>query len=295
VTDTATETSPVTTTEENTEVPPVENTEAVVTEEVTSAEFDLREKQAQAILDGLLSRIGTVDDADPWLKLYIYGSPGAGKTTWTATAPDQLSYNVERGAKVLRGHKDKINGFLDVMEYTSIFQARQLVRLLKEKNPAFDKYKTFTVDSGSELQGKFNKELIDATCAVDPTWDRTKMPDGGWNQSTQFMKDFFDDLRNLDRHVIVTGHVKEEKDESTGRMIIRPNLTPAVVNAMAGVFDAVLYLERVEEPDGTVRRMLRTQPTSRPTSIMAKTRINNLDSILADSDFSTILTAYLAQ
>jgi hypothetical protein len=109
------------------------------------------------------------------------------------------------------------------------------------------------------------------------------------------MKDFFDDLRELDRHVIVTGHAKEEKDESTGRLLIRPNLTPQVVAAMAGIFDAVLYLERIEEPDGTVKRMLRTQPTSRPTSIMAKTRINNLDTILADSDFNTILTAYLAQ
>ncbi|HET7713681.1 MAG TPA: AAA family ATPase, partial [Patescibacteria group bacterium] len=254
--------------------------------------FDAAVTEADAILDALLSRIGDVTEGDPWLKLYVYGSPGAGKTTWTATAPNFLLYNVERGAKVLKGHKNLITGNSKALAYTSSFQAKQIVKYLREGHPAFDQYETFIVDSGSELQQKFNKELITEALKHDPTWDPTKMPDGGWNQSTQFMKDFFDDLRALDRHVIVTGHVKEETDQSTGRLLIRPNLTPKVTEAMAGIFDAVCYLERQEDAEGKEIRVLRVHPTTKPTSIMAKTRISGLEPLLVNSSFDTLLTAY---
>jgi len=268
----------------------------VVTESHASPDgFNAALSEADSILDALLSRIGDVAEQDPYLKIYIYGAPGAGKTTWTATAPDFLLYNVERGAKVLKGHKDKISGIGESLQFTSTFQAKQIVRYLRENHPAFAKYKTFIVDSGSELQGKFNKELIQAAVKADPSWDPTKMPDNGWNQSTQFMKDFFDEVRSLDRHVIVTGHAREDTDQTTGRRLIRPNLTPKVAEAMAGIFDAIVYLERIEEPDGSVVRTLRVHPTSRPVDIMAKTRINGLEPILSESSFDTLLTAYNAQ
>lgn len=272
--------------------PPVEE---VVVETHDTSSYNKILEESDAILNALLSRIGDVADQDPYLKIYIYGAPGAGKTTWTATAPDFLLYNIERGAKVLKGHKDKISGIGESLQFTSTFQAKQVVKFLKEGHPAFDKYKTFIVDSGSELQAKFNKELIQAAVKNDPSWDVTRMPDNGWNQSTQFMKDFFDELRNLDRHVIVTGHAREDTNQTSGRRIVRPNLTPKVAEAMAGIFDAIGFLERVEEPDGSVKRTLRVHPTQRPIDIAAKTRINGLDPVLVDSTFDTLLTAYNAQ
>jgi hypothetical protein len=85
-------------------------------------------------------------------------------------------------------------------------------------------------------------------------------------------------------HVIVTCHVKEEKDDSTGRLLVRPNLTPKLAGTLAGIFDVVGYMQLDNDT-----AKLQVHPTN---TVTAKTRIGGLPPIIENPTFSDLLTAF---
>ena len=105
-----------------------------------------------------------------------------------------------------------------------------------------------------------------------------------YNINTQNLKRITDQLKHINKHVIITAHVKEVKDESSGRILIRPDLTDKVAAAVYGDFDIIGYMT-VEEGTWT----LRLEPT--PT-ITAKTRVGGLPPVIENPNFGMILNAY---
>lgn len=217
--------------------------------------------QVDAILDRIMSRISKPEVQSTYLKVLIYSEPGVGKTTFAGTAPKPLIIDVERGARVLQGKND-----IDVLEYVSIEQVEKLIDYAVAGNAAFDKYETFVFDSLSELQRRdIDAQLIKSSKTVGApvykaTWDH-------YGESTQRLRSLMSRFRDLNKNIIVTAQARADKEEATGIMQMRPDLTPKLSSTITGLFDVVGYY-RI---DSKGERILQVQPSK---TVVAKTRVN---------------------
>lgn len=264
-------------------------TPGIVSETVTSEAFAAAQAESDSILDAIMSRIGDITAQDEYLKILVYGDPGVGKTVFTATSPDWLMVNIEKGGKVLKNHRDLIGPNCQGLEYKSIFQLEQLLKYLKQDAEPLRKFKTVVIDSFSELQKRDLDEIVKVEASKDASRNKFLPIGPDYNINTEHMRVIASDLRDLDRHVIVTCHVKEEKDGDSGAILRRPNLTPKLAGTLAGIFDLVGYYARSVGPDGKEVRTLQVQPTAR---VVAKTRIGGLPAILENPTFQVLLDAY---
>lgn len=215
-----------------------------------------------AVLDKIMARIAKPEVMGNYLKVLIYGEPGVGKTTFTASAPNTLLIDVERGARTLAGN----NANVDVLEFVSIEQIEATIRYLREGNSAFEKYDTIAFDSLSEMQ----RRLIDAQLSNASKMTGTPVYKADWdiyNINTQRLRSLMSAFRDINKNLIVTAQAKQDKDDSTGIMMYRPDLTPKLAATVAGLFDIVGYLRINSKGE----RILQVQPSK---TILAKTRVN---------------------
>ena len=245
--------------------------------------------EADETLALLLSRIGDVTEQSNKLNVMLYGHPGVGKTVWAATSPSWLLVNVEKGAGVLKGHPELIGPNCDSLEYKSLVQLEKLLDYMLKDHEAFKKYETVIIDSYSELQKRDLDEIVTTEARKDGNRNKYLPIGPDYNVNTEHMRQLAMKLRDIDKHVIVICHVKEEKDDNSGRIMVRPNLTPKLASSMAGIFDVVAYLQRTEGPDNKSVRTLQVHPTP---SVLAKTRISSLPPVLENATFNTLLDAY---
>jgi len=278
ITETVTESTPV---GEVTPTPAPETvTPETTAETVTDTDYAKAAIEADAILEKLMSRI--TDPADvAYRKMMLYAPFGTGKTVFCATAPDCLIVRVEpTGTLSLMNHPElKAKTF----EYLSVTQLEILLNKMIEKPEAFP-FKTLAIDSFSALQ----KDDLDAIVRAESAKDANRnpfLPTGpDYNVNTEHMRQIGVLLSRLKMHVIVTCHVKETKDDTTGRVLIRPDLTPKLANTLAGQFDVVAYMSRAD--DGT--RKLQTSPTA---TVLAKTRVGGLPDVIENPTWDNVFNA----
>lgn len=236
--------------------------------------------ETDEILSKLMARIAPVASAPKRRKVLVYGEPGTGKTVFAATAPNPLIVDIERGTTSLTNHPELSS--TAVMEFRSVGQLELLIAKLAEG--ALPEYETVVIDSFSELQKRDLDDIL-ATAAKQDASRNKFLPTGpDYNINTEHMRRIASSLRDLDRNVIVTCHVKEEKDDSTGRLLVRPNLTPKLAGTMAGIFDVVGYMS-VNGSGESATRTLQVHPTNRVT---AKTRIGGLPAVIENPTFNTL-------
>ena len=265
--------------------PAVEVTEPVLTQEQpteAAPEFAAAVAEADDILDALMARIGTAETTNQYLRVMLYGPPGVRKTTFSAGSPRPLIYEVDAGgSKSLLNHPDLRN--TPVLPFKSMNQCEVLIQKLGENNKLSETVDTLVIDTFSELQIKDLDRIVQDAAAKDASRNKFLPIGPDYNINTEHMRQIADNLRNLPKHVIITCHVKEEKDDSTGRVLIRPNLTPKLARTMAGMFDVVGYMN-VDGDNWT----LQVHPT---TSVSAKTRLGGLPPVINDPTFQMLLDA----
>lgn len=213
------------------------------------------------ILNKIMARISKPEVVSTNLKVMIYGEPGVGKTTFVASAPNSLLIDVERGARTLVGHND-----VDVLEYVSIEQIEATIRYLRDDHSSFAKYDTIAFDSLSEMQRRLIDQQLGKASEVTKT-PQYKADWGIYGENTQRLRSLMSAFRDIPKNLIVTAQAKQEKDDSTGIMMYRPDLTPKLAATVAGLFDIVGYLRINSKGE----RILQVQPSR---TVLAKTRIN---------------------
>lgn len=249
-------------------------------------DFDSAVAEADEVLDLLLGKITTADEAVPYLKVFIYGNPGVRKTTFMATAPEPLIVDVEKGTTSLRNFPETRG--TAVYPFKSITGVETLIDKMGEGNNALDKYETLGIDSFSEMQKRDLDDIVKAAAAADASRNKFLPIGPDYNINTEHMRQIADKLRHLDKHIIVTAHVKEEKDDSTGRILVRPNLTPKLASTLNGIFDVVGYMAldfKGESPTWT----LQVHPTA---TVTAKTRVGGLPPVIENPSFQVLLDAF---
>lgn len=238
-----------------------------------------------AVMDALLDLIAPADES-PYKKAIVYGPPGCGKTVFAAGAPKPLFLDVEYGFESVYNHPEIAPPHSQRMAFTGIKQAEAVAeKALAGKFEGIAE--TIVIDTATALQDKALKEFTIAAYKKSPnSREDAYTPEGkDYQRNTELLKHIFSMLRDAPIHVILLAHVKEDKDERTGKVFLRPMLTPKLASKILGDFGIVGYMSATGDDENTVRH-LRVHPSP---DIWAKCRVGGLPPVLTNPVFENLL------
>lgn len=242
-------------------------------------------EKADSILDQLMSRITTPDEI-PFLKTLIYCRTGVGKTWFSASAPSPCFYDVDGTTVSLQKHPEYSK--IPVIPMLNEYQAEMvLLKVAEEK--LWPERETFVFDSATVFQNKSLRSQIRTQLGIrDETATNSMLQrylgtNIDWPANTQYMEDIVGRLSQIrNKHVIVTAHVKMDKDNSTGvdKLLMRPDITNKAYQSFARWANVIGYLDVVGD-----KRTLRIKPSN---VIDAKSHIGGPD-VIENPTFGNLL------
>jgi phage nucleotide-binding protein len=236
-----------------------------------------------AVLDALLDAIAPADET-PFKKVLVYGDPGCGKTVFAATAPKPLFLDVEYGFESVYNHPELAKEARR-MKFMGIKAAEAFADKVLAGN--FAEYETIVIDTITAMQDKALKEFTIAAYKKSPNQrEDAYTPEGkDYQRNTELMKHIIATLRDAPRHVILLAHVKEDKDERTGTVFLRPMLTPKLASKVLGDFGVVGYMSATGTGENRVRH-LQVHPSPR---VWAKSRVGGLPPVIKNPVFNNLI------
>lgn len=230
-----------------------------------------------------------------YVKVLIYGVPGAGKTYLAGSAADVpemspvLFIDMEGGTKTIRNLWPDVS----VVRIRDRFDdkgrlkksAWQILQdVYEDLKKGVGKYKTIVIDSLSEAQKVSMYSVMSGTTEKDPERDPDIPAMRDWGKSGEQMRRFVRAFRDLDCHVIFTALANDNKDQMTGKVSVKPSLPGKLADEIPAYLDEVLYLYTRATKDGIDRKLL-SEPTEKYS---AKDRSGNLPTTITNPLMATV-------
>lgn len=185
-----------------------------------------------------------------YVKMFLYGPPGSGKTLFSSTAKDVIVGNIDEGLMTLaeRG-----------IDYTDIAHPEDLHELLMHLRQPNHGYKTVVIDTLDELQ-----KVFIASKLKKERKEQMALQDWGWlgEQLQKVLRAY----RSLPMNVIFLCHSTTDTDHENGGMAEKPLLQGAIKDQVAGFFDLVAFIQATTMKEGeelVTSHHLRFQPSPR--------------------------------
>ena len=230
-----------------------------------------------------------------YIRAWIYGPPGIGKTRLCASADDVESardimfLDIEAGVMSIRDRKFK------KPRPSTWAQIKQIVEWLLQ---AEHTYHTVVLDSLTDINAIVMKSIIEEDLTAHPTRDRDIPTLQDYLRAQVRMTRLIQVLKRGKFHLLCTAHPQDQKDELTGVVTTMPSLPGKLPRMLAQHFDVIGYMfsaqagtgatsqlaDGTEEKAETPIRML-FQPTR---TIDAKDRSGALPPVMVDPSFPKI-------
>lgn len=199
---------------------------------------------------------------------FIYGAPGSGKTRAIETLPDPCLIDLERGYGTLTKN-------IMVIECETLADVKEaIIHAIKsgKRSIGFDSLPRLYDVMTNEILKTNNLKIL-------------RIQDYGI--MAKAIKDLMWGLKTRNMvHVMVTAYPKEEKDEETGSIYVRPDVSPSSLRCqLPGIFDILGYL--VVNDDG--KRIVHVKANKR---FYAKSRITKDDIKTVEPDFGKLIESY---
>jgi hypothetical protein len=232
------------------------------------------------------------------INLLIYGKPGVGKT-YLASLADQVPemrpviyLNIEGGDMTLRHSAPEIQkipeeGSLTWGQLEMVYD--QLARqCYNGAQPGEFVPRTVILDTLTEMQKMNMSQIMAELLMAEPEkgWD-PDIPDvRRWGKNIEQIRKWVRRYRNLPLNVIMTCHEQEDKDQMTGAILHKPQLSGKLSNEVAGFFDVVayLYVKAEGDPPKPTRKLL----TGAIEGYIAKDRSGNLPDVMINPTMAEI-------
>jgi hypothetical protein len=173
-----------------------------------------------------------------------------------------LFLTVEPGTVVLLKNEENRKRFADVktVDLKSVTYLNRIINALREGQ--MPDRKTIVLDSLSEFQHRVLMQWSDHAMKAGltklnnpyaPEWPE-------YNSVTNILKKAMWEFRDLERHIIVICHDRDDADKTEGGMQIhRPALMPALGNTLGAMFNLVGQM--FIDTDGVVKMRVQASPT----------------------------------
>lgn len=227
----------------------------------------------------------TIDEIPAWIKLCLYGPQGAGKTALAATAPKPAWIDFERSSETLRSMPVQFHS-IPILKPDSMDDVFEAV-----KDFPNSPYETLVLDTGTNMQFfQLREEMVKAkkkNASRDiylPLFQEFRI-------SSEMLYDIFVKLQDMEKHVIVICHEKEEWEvinDTKVLMNIRPDLTPAVASKLNGLLNFTGRLEyKAGMGSNPAKRILTVNPSGK---ITAKNRLGIQETSIENPILEKIFT-----
>lgn len=228
------------------------------------------------------------EDYGKKIKALICGNPGAGKTLTSSTWPNVLYASAEGG---LMSVADRKVNYVDIDSSTTLLELKNALSqspAVREKTFGFP-VETVVIDTIDEIQRIFIRERL-----ADQRREAMVLQDWGWLGERMIAT--INGFRNLDLNVVFTAHLKEVKDEETGKLWLKPGLQGATADQIAAYVDLAFVLKsefKSEVVDGKPQKILvrSLQTLPDPYSTWVKDRSGKLPNpfpLNFDDDYARI-------
>lgn len=228
------------------------------------------------------------DVSDKWgLNVVLFGPNGAGKTTLASTAQDSefgrdvIFCDVEGGTRSIADRED-IQVFVpDRWSEIADFYAF----LAGQQHP----YRTIVLDSLAELYHYAIKDVMGGASGAPQLQHYGEAND----RLATLVRNFKRFSRELGWNVIFTAPAVEVKDDITGMVLTRVDLTPGAAKSVFQIVDTMAYLGVESKREGgtlQTRRYLQIGPTGNITAKHRQPRSGNpLPTRITDPSLVSIL------
>jgi len=199
------------------------------------------------------------------MSLALFGYPGSGKTTFSAVK-DSLFLDLEGGTEVLADRPD-------VMVWP-----RKDPRTEKRKEPTWPEVKSLSDQLLTKkhpfrviVWDTFTKLQSIAVKFVAPEVAQGKQPDlQQYGKANMLVNDVIErwtaHARENNIAVVFNVHASEVKDEDSGVILIRMDLTPGVIKVMYREVSHIAYIEEFKGQGGKQQRRLQMANTGKVTA-----------------------------
>lgn len=238
----------------------------------------------EKILQGLLDSMEDMEHASPLAKIMIYGESGVGKTVaalqvaQAITSPDKrvLYLDAVEGWVSLLNHPE-LKKRVTRMVYKGRSQIDAIADYVGKEDSPLLQFETVILDELSTM----SKNDLDIVLAQRSKADAGKDPDvptqPDYLSNTERMRRTATKLLKAGVNIILVSHLREDKDQRTGVITIKPAFMPKFSETLRENIHVVAYMTADERRDeeGVVSylRALQVHPTK---GVVAKTRVGGL-------------------
>jgi phage nucleotide-binding protein len=208
-----------------------------------------------------------VNETSSYIKMLLYGTPGAGKTRFCADAPNPIWFDYESSTETLK----HTPGY----EHIPVKKTRNIEQLLADvqaavKAPDVD---TVVIDTITSCHDYYLRKHV--AKAVKDSGGRRSDPnvlyEGDYKYVTQVFTNIFGELQDANINVVLIGHQNFARDNESGQITsIWPDITPRLRGAVTRLVNVVGYLEMTSNLRGAERKLYLNQTPI----IEAKNRLN---------------------
>ena len=249
----------------------------------------------EAQLNALVGSINPMSEESPYLRALIYGDEGTGKTTFVSGFGDNILFvDSADGWVTLLDHPNILNKKIERAPFLGLSQLDALATAIEEGVEQLKWVETIILDELSSMAVADLDVVLKARAAKDSDKDPNVPTQPDYLHNTERVRRTMNKIMSLPVHVIMTAHVREDKDERTGRVYTRPAFTPKTRKTLTQRCHIVgrLTSDMQTSEDGedtTYVWRLQVRPT---TGIVAKTRIKDLPMIVENPDLNVMLSGW---
>jgi phage nucleotide-binding protein len=236
-----------------------------------------------------LDEIRSMWDESFKVRALIYGDAGVGKTIMACHSPKPLLLDADgTGRLSLINHPELvIANDIKVLQVRKFNQMLDIFQGYERGDQRVKDRETIIIDTLSNLQQQHLDEFIAKERKTNPARDPVAYQ-RDYKFNTQGIRSLVNFFMSLDVNLVCIAHERFDKDEGTGVVKVRPDLTPALVSLMEGIFDVFGYMTSDTDDDFVTTKALQIMPSRR---VKAKTRIGGLPPKIAEPVFSHFLWA----
>lgn len=171
-------------------------------------------------------RITSVDEANPHVKVLVYGRNGKGKTRFAASAPNCLIIDInEKGTLSARSFKG-----VKVFEVSNWYDIPAIYWYLKKGDHP---YQSVAIDTLTAMQALAMEQVLYEGYERDENKDPKTPSKRDWGSTATMMREEINKFRNLPMNVIFTAQERKVGDAEEGEDVITTVDLPAGARGVA--------------------------------------------------------------